>query len=70
MAMVGPLASALLDGVVSAARWAVGFLLNRVPGPPSREAAAPDVDGRRSQTSDTTAAELERLRKDGHGGYR
>jgi hypothetical protein len=56
--------------VLAAIRGLAARLLALLPGPPANAPAAPDVDGRRPDTADTTAIELEILRKDGHGGYR
>ena len=67
--MVGAVQGAVAS-ILRAVRRLTTWLLALLPGPPRRESTVPDVDGRRPDEMDTTAVELDILRKDGHGGYR
>lgn len=60
----------MIPGLVRSLRRLLGRALALLPSPPDRTPSAPDVDGRRPDVADTTAIELEMLRKDGHGGIR
>jgi hypothetical protein len=60
----------MLESIARAVRRLVAWLGGLVPAPPLRDAEPPDVDGRRPEAPETTALELDILRKDGHGGYR
>jgi hypothetical protein len=61
---------AVARGLVRALALLTRAVAQRMPGPPSTEPPAPDIDGRRPETADTTALEMEMLRKNGHGGVR
>lgn len=59
--------TSILQPVTKALRRLAGIVGNLLPAPPSREAPAPDIDGRRPMSADETEAKLKAQMRDGRG---
>lgn len=59
--------SPILQPVTRALRKLAGIVGNLLPAPPSNDAPAPDIDGRRPMSADETEARLKAQLRDGRG---
>ncbi len=59
--------TSIAQTVTRALRKLAGIVGNLLPAPPSNEAPAPDIDGRRPNSADETEVKVKAQMRDGRG---
>ena len=59
--------ASIAQPITRALRKLVGIVGNLLPSPPSDEAPAPDIDGRRPMSADETEVKMKARMRDGRG---
>jgi len=59
--------TSIAQPVTRALRKLAGIVGNLLPAPPSNEAAAPDIDGKRPMSADETEVKMKAQMRDGRG---